>query len=210
MIKSIELVPLVTSTNPVSLDDSARQKRIVDARIFRQRCSSKCAEQTLRLEHEDINQVWMQCVTDAREAAHFKRYDRAEELLKSSIEFSTNTQQLAYSNSFLAEIYYQTREYEKAEPLCLEVISLHYNNEESTHRADLATALHNTAYLYQAMKQFDQAEKCYLEAVRIRTEFMKFDDVLMIAVVHDYKSCIRERNKAANPWTNTAKFESHN
>lgn len=210
MIRSSQLASSMSALSPIGLDDSARHKRVIDARIFRQRCSSKCAEETLRLEHEDINQAWIQCVTDAREAAHYKRFDRAEELLKGSVEFSTNSQQLAYSNSFLAEIYYQKREYEKAEPLCLKVISLYHQNEESMSRADLATALHNTAYLYQAMKQFDQAEDCYLQALQLRTEFMEFDDALMIAVIDDYKSCIRERNRAANPWAKTSQFESQN
>lgn len=190
-------------------NQSAREKRIFDSRIFRQR-SSKCAEQTLRLEHENINQAWMKCVTEAREAAHYRRFEQAEELLKDSIEYSTTPQQLAYSNSFLAEIYYHAKDYEKAEPLCLKVIDVYCRNEESTSRADLATALHNTAYLYQAMQQFDQAEHCYLEAVRIRTEFMDFDNPLMVAVVSDYKSCIRERNRAANPWSRTSQFESLN
>jgi len=210
MIKSIQMTPRMASDNAMGLDESARNKRIIDARIFRQRSASKCAEQTLRLEHENINQAWMKCVTDAKEAADFKRYDRAEELLKGSIEYSTNAQQLAFSSSFLAEIYYQMRVYEKAEPLCLKVISLYHQNEESTNRADLATALHNTAYLYQAMKQFDQAERCYLEAVQIRTEFMNFDDALMVAVIDDYKSCIRERNREANPWSRKSQFESLN
>ena len=110
----------MTADNSVSLDESARNKRIFDARIFRQRSSSRCAEQTLRLEHENINQVWTKCVTEAKEAADSKCYDRAEELLKGSIEYSTNAQQLAFSNSFLAEIYYQMRAYEKAEPLYIE------------------------------------------------------------------------------------------
>jgi tetratricopeptide (TPR) repeat protein len=200
----------ITSSYRQSVDESARNQRIVDARMFRLRSSYHSAEQTLRLEHENINQVWTKCVAEAKAAMNFENYDRAEELLSGSIQFSTNAQQLAYSCSFLAELYYQRKEYERAEPLCLKVLVLYEKNDESTSRADLATALHNTAFLYQAMHQFDQAEHCYLKAVQIRAEFLGVNDPLMAKLVDDYKTCIRERNTVANPWSRSTQFESNN
>ena len=182
-------------------DESDRNQRIHDARIFRQRISHQAAEQTLRLEHQEVNQAWMRSVADAKASIDCRHFDRAEELLNASVRYSTNPQQLAYSCGFLAETYYQQKAYEKAEPLCLKVLSLYEQNEESTSRADFATALHNTAFLYQAMRHYDQAEVCYLEAVQIRTELLQPNNPVMVAVIDDYKSCIRARKEDANPWS---------
>ncbi|RTL43096.1 MAG: tetratricopeptide repeat protein [Candidatus Melainabacteria bacterium] len=200
----------VVRDQSANLDEQARNKRIVDARIFRQRTSSKYSEQTLRLDHANLNQVWTECVAEAKEVAAVQNYERAEELLKQSIQYSTNAQQLAFSTSFLAEIYYQQHQYEKAEPLSLKVLALYRQNQDSTNRADLATALHNTAFLYQAMKRFDLAEKHYLEAVQVRSQFMEGTDALMVALIEDYKSCVRERNRTGNPCTKTIQFLSQN
>ncbi len=170
-------------------------KRISDARLFRQRSAHGSAELTLRLEHENINQVWAEMVSEAKEAAKHLRFDRAEQLWNAAIQYSTNPQQLAYSCSHLAEFYYSQKEYSKAEPVCLKVLSLYVQHEELIGRADLATALHNAAFLYQAMKDFDKAEHFYLESMRIRTELFKLNDPIVDRLINDYKGCIRARNE---------------
>lgn len=191
-------------------DEQARRKRIIDARMFRQRTASKCSDQTLRLDRAKLNQVWTKYVAEAKEATGFQDYQRAEELLKQSIQYSTNAQQLAFSTSILAEIYYQQHQYEKAEPLCLKVLALYRQHEDSTSPADLATALHNTAFLYQAMKQFDLAEQHYLEAVKVRAQLVKGEDAQMISLTEDYKSCLREQNRTCNPGSTIGQLQSQN
>jgi tetratricopeptide (TPR) repeat protein len=65
----------------------------------------------------------------------------------------------------LAQAYYQTGQYALAEPLFLEVLSI-YTRLRRPNNADIGMALNNLAALYEAWRNFDQAEEYYFKAIQ--------------------------------------------
>jgi tetratricopeptide (TPR) repeat protein len=109
----------------------------------------------------------------------------------------------------LAGIYYSQRQYMRAEPICLEVLSI-YQNLAVANPADIGMAFNNLAMLYHASGKYNLAEKYYKPAIRIRTALLFCDDPIIIALLENYKN-LRTRlgvnqYSSSDSWERTSKY----
>jgi tetratricopeptide (TPR) repeat protein len=99
-----------------------------------------------------------------------QRYAECEMYCKASLSLTERRlgtlqhRSVAVCLNRLAQVYYQTGQYALAEPVFLEVLSI-YTRLRRTNNADIGMALHNLAALYEAWRNFDQAEEYYFKAI---------------------------------------------
>ncbi len=116
---------------------------------------------------------------------------------------------VANSLNSLAGIYYSQRQYMRAEPICLEVLSI-YQTLDVANPADIGMAFNNLAMLYHASGKYNLAEKYYKPAIRIRTALLFCDDPIVINLMENYKN-LRARlsvnqYSSSDSWERTSKY----
>jgi tetratricopeptide (TPR) repeat protein len=140
-------------------NELARNKRIFDARQFRLK-SGAVDHPTMKFSKRDLEQMWLKIAAEATQASRFSNSQRALDLWNTAAKCATNSRQLAFSHGQMSGIYYEQKNYVKAEPLALRAV-FEYQNEETVSTNELGKALINVALLYQAMNRLQEAARYY-------------------------------------------------
>jgi tetratricopeptide (TPR) repeat protein len=94
----------------------------------------------------------------------------------------------------LAEVYYAKGQYELAEPLCLEVLSV-YQKLSHRNNADIGFAIANLAMLYHASGKHELAEVYYLWTIRHQIEVLNASCEALAILLDNYKNMRARMNQ---------------